>query len=119
MFEKMNMTSTTVYRLSEKVEVAEEEFQKDKREEGRGWLGAPHQAGSDSKFSKATMILHCKAGEAYASLKNASCETWPGTTLIYSSEICMCSLLIQDFDDGCCFPNSYVTCQSNICTNIV
>ncbi len=50
--------------------------------------------------------LHCKAGEAYASFKTASCETGPGTKLIYSLEICIWSLLIQEFDDGCCFPNS-------------
>ncbi len=32
---------------------------------------------------------HGKADEAYTSLKTASCETGPGTTLIYSKEIWM------------------------------
>ncbi len=49
-------------------------------------------------------ILH-KAGEANTSLKTASCEAGSGTTLIHSMEICVWSLLFQEFDDGCCFPN--------------
>ncbi len=56
---------------------------------------------------------HCKAGEVITSLKTASCEAGPGTTLIYSLEICIWSLLIQEFDDGCCFPNS--TCDLPKC----
>jgi hypothetical protein len=32
-------------------------------------------------------MIHCKAGEAYTSLKTASCEAGPGTTLIHSMEI--------------------------------
>jgi hypothetical protein len=51
-------------------------------------------------------MLHCKAGEANTSLKTASCEAGPGTTLTYGSEIYIWSLLIQEFDDECCFPNS-------------
>ncbi len=49
---------------------------------------------------------HCKAGEANTSLKTASCEAGPGKTLTHSYESYIWSLLIQDFDDGCCFPNS-------------
>jgi hypothetical protein len=51
-------------------------------------------------------VSHCKAGEANTSLKTASCKAGPGTTLTYSSEIYIWSLLIQEFDDECCFPNS-------------
>jgi hypothetical protein len=47
--------------------------------------------------------LHCKASEVNTSLKTASCEAGPGTTLMYSLVICSWSLLIQEFDDGCCF----------------
>jgi hypothetical protein len=50
--------------------------------------------------------LHCKAGEANTSLKTASCEAGPGTTLTHSYESYIWSLPIQDFDDGCYFPNS-------------
>ncbi len=45
--------------------------------------------------------MHGKTGEANTSLKTASCEAGPGTTLTYSYEIYLWSLLIQDFDDGC------------------
>jgi hypothetical protein len=53
-----------------------------------------------------TPHLHCKAGEANTSLKTASCEAGPGTTLIHRKAICIWSFLIQEFDDGCCCPNS-------------
>jgi hypothetical protein len=46
-----------------------------------------------------------KAGEANMRLKTA-CEAGPGTTRNYSLEICLWSLLIQEFVDECCFPNS-------------
>jgi hypothetical protein len=49
---------------------------------------------------------HGKAGEVYTSLKTASCETGPGTTLIHNKESCIWSLQIQEYDDGWCFPNS-------------
>jgi hypothetical protein len=50
--------------------------------------------------------MHCKASEANMSLKTASCEAGPGTTLIHIMEICIWSLLIQEYDDGYCFLNS-------------
>jgi hypothetical protein len=50
--------------------------------------------------------VHGKAGEAYTNLKTASCEMGPGTTLIHNKESCIWSLQIQEYDDGCCFPNS-------------
>jgi hypothetical protein len=49
--------------------------------------------------------MHCKAGEANTRLKTVSCEAGLGTTLIYSLEICIWSLLIQEFVDECCFPH--------------
>ncbi len=64
-------------------------------------------------------ILHCKAGEANTSLKTASCEAGPGTTPTDSYEIYIWSLLIQEFIDGCCYPNSNLTFQSVICTMII
>jgi hypothetical protein len=63
--------------------------------------------------------LHCKAGEANTSLKTASCEAGPGTMLKYSYEIYIWRLLIQEFVDGCCCPNSNVAYQSVICTMII
>jgi hypothetical protein len=63
--------------------------------------------------------VHCKAGEANTILKTASCETGPGTTLTYSYESYIWRLLIQEFFDGCCCPNSNLTYQSVICTMII
>ncbi len=42
----------------------------------------------------AYLQLHCKAGEANTSLKTASCEAGPGTTLTHSYESYIWSLLI-------------------------
>jgi hypothetical protein len=62
---------------------------------------------------------HCKAGEANTILKTASCEAGPGTTLTYIYEIYIWSFLIQEFVDGCCYPNSNVTYRSVNCTMII
>ncbi len=56
--------------------------------------------------SKNELPVHCKPGEANTSLKTATCEAGPGTTHIFSFEICIWSLLIQEFVDGWCSPNS-------------
>ncbi len=50
--------------------------------------------------------VHCKPGEANTSLRTATCEAGPGTTHMYSLEICIWSLLIKEFFDGWCSPNS-------------
>jgi hypothetical protein len=57
-------------------------------------------------FNPGSNKPHCNTSEANARLKTVSCETGPGTTRIYSLEICMYSFLILQSDDGCTFPNS-------------
>jgi hypothetical protein len=41
------------------------------------------------KLAFLSLTAHCKAGEANTSLKTASCEAGPGTTRMYSLEICI------------------------------
>ncbi len=53
---------------------------------------------------------HGKAVEAYTSLKTASCEMGPGTTLIHSKEICIWSLQSKNMMMEITFQTLYVTC---------
>ncbi len=47
------------------------------------------------------IINRCKPGEAYTRLKTASCEAGPGTTHMWTLEICIWSLQIPDNADKC------------------
>jgi hypothetical protein len=66
-------------------------------------------------FSAHQGTVHCKLSKANAHLKTITCEAGPGTTRIYSLEICIWSLLILQIVDGFYFPDS-VSHQNVICT---
>ncbi len=72
------------------------------------WLHFVTEAAQSNLAGSLTM-LYCKAGKANTSLKTATCEAGPGTTLTYIYEIYIWSFLIQEFVDECCDPNSNVT----------
>jgi hypothetical protein len=50
--------------------------------------------------------LHCKPGEAYTRLIIASCEAGPGTTLMCTFDICICSSQVLEFTARYVFHNS-------------
>ncbi len=53
-----------------------------------------------------TTMIHCKPGEAYTSLKTASCEEGLGTTHMCTLEICIWSLQIPNNAGRCAIKNS-------------